>query len=137
MSQENVEIVKSAYEALAREGLDRFMDYFADDVDYRAIVGAPDDIGPIHGKPALRAWLQDWMDMFDDFTMELVKLVDAGDDAVVALERFGGRAKQSGVKTDQVIGDVFTIRAGEIATGREYPSLKQALSAAGVREQGA
>jgi len=131
MSQDNVEIVRSAYEALAREGLDAFMDHFTDDVDYRAIVGAPDDVGPIHGKRALRTFLQDWMDTFDGFTMELLKVADAGDDAVVALERFGGRAKQSGVETDQVIGDVFTIRGGKIATGREYASFEQALAHVG------
>jgi ketosteroid isomerase-like protein len=136
MSRENVEVVRSAYEALARDGLDRFIDHFTDDVDYRAIVGAPDDIGPIHGKPALRTWLQDWMDTFDGFTMELLKLVDAGGNTVVALERFGGRAKRSGVETDQVIGDVFTIRGGRIATGREYATLEQALNVAGLREQG-
>ena len=37
MSQENVEIVKVAYEALAREGLDRFIEHFTDDVEYRVL----------------------------------------------------------------------------------------------------
>jgi ketosteroid isomerase-like protein len=132
MSQENVEVVRAAYEALARDGLDRFVDHFTDDVEYRAVVGAPDDIGPIHGRPALKSWLCDWIDMFDGFTMELLQLIDAGGDTVVAEERFGGRAKRSGVATTQVIGDVFTVRGGKIATGREYPNLEQALKA--VRE---
>jgi ketosteroid isomerase-like protein len=82
----------------------------------------------------LRAWLQDWIDTFDGFEMELLKLIDAGDGKVVALERFAGRAKRSGVQTDQTIGDVFTIRDGMIAAGREYLSLDQALEAAGLRE---
>ena len=66
--------------------------------------------------------------------MELLELIDAGGDTVVALERFGGRAKRSGVDTDQVIGDVFTIRDGKIVRVREYPSLEAALEAAGLRE---
>ena len=61
MSQENVEIVKAAYEAFARGGLDRYLEHFTDDVDYRA-----DDTGPIHGKDALRAFFQDWVDTFDE-----------------------------------------------------------------------
>jgi ketosteroid isomerase-like protein len=134
MSQENVEIVRRAYEAFAHGGLDRFMEHFTDDVDYRAAEDAPDDIGPIHGKDAFRDWLQDWIDMFDGFEMELLKLIDAGGDKVVALERFAGRAKLSGVETDQTIGDVFTVRDGMIATGREYLSLDQALEAAGLSE---
>jgi ketosteroid isomerase-like protein len=134
MPEENVEVVKAAYEAFARAGLDRFMEHFTDDVDYRAVEGEIDDIGPIHGKDALRAYLQDWVDMFDGFWMELVELIDAGEDTVVAVERFGGRARLSGVETDQIIGDVFTIRNGKIARGREYLTREQALEAAGLSE---
>jgi ketosteroid isomerase-like protein len=134
MSRENVEVVSVAYEAFGRGGLDRFMEHYTDDVDYRAVEGEIDDSGPIHGRDALRAYLQDWVDMFDGFRMELVELIDAGEDTVVALERFGGRAKLSGVETDQLVGDVFTIRDGKIASGREYATLEQALEAAGLRE---
>jgi ketosteroid isomerase-like protein len=134
MSQENVEIVKAAYEAFARGGLDPWLEHFADDVEWRSIEGAPDDVGPIHGKDALRAWLQDWIDMFDGFWMEPIQLIDAGDDTVVAVERFGGRAKLSGVETDQTETEVFTIRDGKIAQGREYATRHDALEAAGLSE---
>jgi ketosteroid isomerase-like protein len=63
-----------------------------------------------------------------------VELIDAGGDTVVAIERFGGRAKLSGVETDQLLGNVFTIRDGKIARGREYPTREQALEAGGLRE---
>ena len=133
MSQENVEVVKVAYEAFARGGLDRYMEHFTDDVVYlrRGCSRRP---GPIHGKDAVRAWLQDWIDMFDGYWMEPVELIDAGEDTVVAVERFGGRAKLSGVETDQIIGDVITIRNGKIARGHEYPTREQALEAAGLSE---
>jgi len=134
MSQENVEVVRLAYEALARGGLDRFMEHFTDDIDYRAVSGAPDDIGPIRGKNAFRAWLKDWFDTFDGFEMELLELIDAGDDTVVWVERFGGRAKRSGIQIDLVIGGAFTIRNGKLARGREYATREQALEAVGLRE---
>ena len=113
MSQENVEVVKIAYEAFATGGLDRFMEHFARNVDYRAFEGAPDDRGPMHGKAAVRAWLQDWIDMFYEFRMELVR---------------------SGVDTDSTVWTVLTIYDGRIARGREYPSREQALEAAGLSE---
>ena len=59
--QENVEVVKVAYEAFARGGLDRYMEHFTDDVVCWAVEGAPDE--PIHGKDAVRAWVEDWIDM--------------------------------------------------------------------------
>jgi ketosteroid isomerase-like protein len=134
MSRENVAAVEAAYEDLARGGLDRFIEHWTDDLDHRSIEGAPDDRGPIHGKNAMRDYLQDWIDTFDDYKVEPVELIDAREDVVVAVLRFGGRAKRSGVDTDQIMAAVFEIRDGKIARGREYATREQALEAAGLRE---
>jgi len=134
MSQENVEVVKAAYEAFASERLDRWIEHFTDDVEWRPVEGGPDDFGPIHGKDALRAWLQDWIETFDEFWMEPLELIDAGEDKVVAVERYGGRARLSGVETDQTEAEVFTVRNGKIARGHEYATRDEALEAAGLRE---
>jgi ketosteroid isomerase-like protein len=133
MSRENVEVVKASYDAFARGGLDRYMEHFTDDVEYRQVLGEMAG-EPRHGKDAVRAWLQDWIDMFDGFWMELVELIDAGGVTVFTAERFGGRARISGVETDQANWTVFTIRNGKIARGHEYPTREQALEAAGLRE---
>src|SRR4051794_2749775 len=53
--------------------------------------GAPDDPGPIHGKEAMRTYVEDWLDTFDDFRGEVIELIDAGDDVIVVM-RIGGRA---------------------------------------------
>ena len=82
----------------------------------------------------MRAYIQEWMDLFDDFRIEPVELIDAGDGEVVAVLRFGGGAKLSGVETDQTMGAVFEIRDGQIARGREYSTRARALEAAGVTE---
>ena len=76
--------------------LDAAAEYWTDDIDYRAIEGALDDRGPMHGKDAMRAYCQDWLDTFDEFRTEPVELIDAGEDQVVAVLRIGGRAKLSG-----------------------------------------
>jgi ketosteroid isomerase-like protein len=134
MSRENVAAVEAAYEDLARGGLDRFIEHWTDDLDHRSIEGAPDDRGPIHGKNAMRDYLQDWIDTFDDYKVEPVELIDAREDVVVAVLRFGGRAKRSGVDTDQIMAAVFEIRDGKIARGREYATREQALEAAGLKK---
>ena len=133
MSQENVEIVRDAAAAYNRGGPDAWSEYCADDIDYRAIEGAPDDHGPIHGKAAMQAHWQDWFDTFDDLKVEPFELIDAGED-VVAVVRFGGRAKLSGVETDLTFAVVYTIRDGKIARGREYWTREEALEAAGLSE---
>jgi len=134
MSRDDIAAVEDAYRALATGGLDRFIEHWTDDLDHRSIEGAPDDRGPIQGRAAMRAYVQEWMDLFDDFRIEPVELIDAGDGEVVAVLRFGGGAKLSGVETDQTMGAVFEIRDGQIARGREYSTRARALEAAGVTE---
>jgi ketosteroid isomerase-like protein len=133
MSQENVEVVRAAYEAFARDGLDRFLEHFTDDVEYR-VLGPDGDLSPLQGQDAVRAWLQDWIDMFDGFWQQLVELIDAGGDTVFTAERFGGRARLSGVEADSPNWTIFTIRDGKIASGHEYATREQALEAAGLSE---
>jgi ketosteroid isomerase-like protein len=137
MSQENVEIVRRFFDAFNEGGLnaeDMLVQYFTDDIDYRAVEGAPDDHGPIRGKEALRAYAQDWLDTFDNFRHEPVELTDAGDDKVIAVFRVSGRAKLSGVETDLTYAAFYTFRAGKIARGREYWTRAEALEAAGLQE---
>jgi ketosteroid isomerase-like protein len=134
MSQENVEVVRAAVDAFGREGIDGLSDYWTDDIDHRAAEGALDDPGPMHGKDAVRAYVQDWLDMFDDIKVEPVELIDAGEDQVIAVLRGSGRAKLSGVETDLTYAALYTIRDGKIARGREYWTKEQALEAAGLRE---
>jgi|SRR6188474_2563333 ketosteroid isomerase-like protein len=134
MSEENVEAVRAAYQAFAEHGIDGFLNYLTEDVDHRAIEGALDDRGPMHGKDDVRAYVQDWLDTFDEFTAQPLELIDAGQSQVVAIVRFAGRAKLSGVETEGTFGVLYTIRDAKIARGREYSTREEALEAAGVRE---
>jgi ketosteroid isomerase-like protein len=134
MSRENVEIVKAALDAMAQQGLDVFAEYWADDVEWRAVEGALDDRGPLHGKEACRAYVQDWLDTFDELAVEPEELIDAGAGQVVGVLRLTGRAKLSGIETHLTYAVVYGVRDGKIARGREYATRKEALEGAGLRE---
>ena len=134
MSVENVEAVRNAAVAFNRGDLDTWTEYWADDIDYRAVEGALDDHGPIHGKAEMRAYMQDWIDTFDQFKVEPLEVIDAGGEQIVAALRNSGRAKLSGVETDLTFAVVNTIRDGKIVRGREYWTKEQALEAAGLSE---
>jgi ketosteroid isomerase-like protein len=132
MSEENVEIVKAALDAMANEGLDVFAEYWADDVEWRAVEGALDDRGPLRGKEACRAYIQDWLDTFDELTVEPQELIDAEADQVVGVLRLTGRAKLSGIETHLTQAVVYGVSDGKIARGREYATREEALQAAGL-----
>jgi uncharacterized protein len=134
MSEENVKTVRKAAAAFKRGDLDAWIEYCTDDIEHRAVEGALDDRGPMHGKAAVRAYLQDWLDMFDDFKVEPVELIDEGGDKVIAVLRASGRAKLSGVETDMTYAVLYTFRDGKIARGREYWTRDEALEAVGLSE---
>ena len=58
MSQEDVEVVRAAFGAWNGGPL-ALADVVDPDVDWRAIEGAPDDVGPMHGLAALQAYTRD------------------------------------------------------------------------------
>jgi ketosteroid isomerase-like protein len=93
-----------------------------------------DPVGPIHGKDALRAHVQDWIGTFDDFKSEPVDLIDAGEDTVIVVTSVSGRAKLSGVEADLTYAALYSIRDGKIVRGREYWTRDEALEAAALRE---
>jgi ketosteroid isomerase-like protein len=134
MSEENVKVARAALDAFKRDGLDAWLGYFADDIDYRAAEGAIDDRGPIHSKDALRAYAQDWIDTFDDYAAEVVELIEAGEDRVIAVIRITGRGKLSGIETELTYAAIYTFREGKVTRVREYLTKDEALEAAGLSE---
>ena len=136
MSQEAIKTVREAAAAFNRGDLDAWLEYLADDIDYRAVEGALDDHGPIHGRDAMHTYAQDWRDTFatrSRLRVEL-ELIDAGDDKVIAVTRGSGRAKVSGVEMGLTFAVLYTVRDGKIVRGREYWTRDEALEAAGLSE---
>jgi ketosteroid isomerase-like protein len=134
MSQENVEIVRDSLKAFGDGGLDVAAEFWHPDINWRAIEGALDDAGEIHGKEAMRGYAQDWLDTFEDITFTPEELLDVGDDRVIAVQRLTGRARLSGIESGLRYAVVYTLRDGKIVRGREYGDRQEALKAVGLQE---
>jgi ketosteroid isomerase-like protein len=134
VSEENVEIVRDSFDAYAAGGLDALAKFWDPEINWRAIEDAPDDVGEMLGIEAVRRYLQDWLDMFDDLTVVPEKLIDVGDDRVIAVQLTSGRAKLSGIETQLPYAVVYTVREGKIVRGREYAELAEALKAVGLED---
>jgi ketosteroid isomerase-like protein len=130
MSRENVDVVRKSWQAFADRGLDGIVEYWHPEIDWRAIEGAPDDVGEMKGREAARRYCEDWLDTFEDITSVPEELLDAGDDRVVALLRVTGRARLSGIETELQYAVAYTIREGKIVRVREYAEKAEALEAA-------
>jgi ketosteroid isomerase-like protein len=132
MSGQNAEVVYALQASFNDRGIDGMVEHFDPNILHRAIEGAVDDVGEMHGVDAVRRYYQDWIDMFDDLTTEIDEVRDAGDDRVVARLRTHGRAKLSGIATEIPYAVVYRVRDGLIVESREYAEFEQALAAAGL-----
>ena len=127
MSEENVEVVRRALQAFADGGLDAMAEFWDPDIEWRAAEGALDDVGEMHGQVAVRRYIQDWIDTFDDLSVVLEEARDVGHDRVFTIQRLKGRAKLSGTETDLRYAVVSTVRDGKVVRGREYLRVEDAL----------
>jgi ketosteroid isomerase-like protein len=134
MSQENVEVVRRGFQAFADRGFDAMAEFWDPDIVWRAAEGAIDDVGEMHGQVAVRRYMEDWIDTFDDYSVVVEELRDVGDDRVLSIQRVKGRAKLSGVETVLRYAVVSTVRDGKVVGAREYLSVEDALKAVGLAE---
>jgi ketosteroid isomerase-like protein len=132
MSQQNVDVVRDSWTALAAGGLDAMAEFWDEEISWRAIEDAPDDVGEMHGVAAARRYVEDWLDMFEDIVNVPQELLDVGDERVIAVQHVTGRARLSGVETELRYAVVYTLRDGKIVRVKEYRNREQALDAVGL-----
>jgi ketosteroid isomerase-like protein len=131
VTQENVEIVRGAYERFRTTGR------------FDAEIATPDfvwDMSNFHGWPEQQVYegvegaetfLSDWTSTWDDWELELEGLRDAGD-KVLALLRQHGRSKAAGMPVDMSFAQVWTLRDGKEARMEMYSDPSEALKAVGL-----
>ena len=133
MSEENLEIVRRSIAAYEQGGLDAVAEFWHPDIRWRAMEGALDDAGVIHGPDAMRRYYEQWEEMFEDLRTEIEELIDRGDQAV-AVVRGVGRMKESDAEVDIRYAILYSFLDGKIFKGREYANREAALEAAGLSE---
>jgi hypothetical protein len=136
MSQENVEIVRRVIEARNRD-IEEWLTFFhpaAQTSDRLTVAGMRTEAQNLD---ELRRDAEQWHDIFDDFHMEVVELVDL-DDLVLAEVRFHGRGGASGAQVTVPQVDLYWVSDGLITEQRAgYRSREEALEAVGLSEQDA
>ena len=101
------------------------------DILYRPVPNFPDS-QERQGLGAMRRWMEEWHDAWaDDYTTQVESVREYGD-VVIALLRFTGHAKASGVEVAGGIFQVIGFREGQIALVEDFTDRDEALKAAGV-----
>ena len=133
MSEGDVELVRKAIAAFNRGGVEEALDYFDPSVEW---IGPPEWLEErlYEGHDGIRKVASLWTENFDDFQLELARVVDAGDH-VVSLLYQRGRIKGSGAPIEQPLGYDWEIRDGKSTRVHVYFSWEQTLEAAGLSSE--
>jgi ketosteroid isomerase-like protein len=132
MSQENVEIVRAAFEAFFRGDMETFLGL----MDPEIVVVQPPEVPDgttLHGHAGVMEAIAAWPEQWDDFQIEIAQVIDAGDHVAVRTHQ-RGRGKGSGVAVEDDIWFVAGFRNGKVADWRMFGVKGQALEAAGLSE---
>jgi uncharacterized protein len=127
MSQENIEIVRAAYERSSRGDLSWASE--ADDFELITSRENP-DAGTFRGAEGSR-WLTAWRESFDGYTVEPTEIIDAGDKVFAAIVQ-RGRPHGSGTEVEEHWCQVVTVRGGLIIRLETFRDRAEALKAAGL-----
>jgi ketosteroid isomerase-like protein len=132
MSQENVEIVRSAFEAFNRRDWDAAGRDLAPDVEFTTPPRGP-NAGTYRGRDELRGFWQELFTAFDAWTSESEEFIESGDQVVVIVKT-RMRPRGSSAEIENRNGSLWTIRNGMVVSMRIFATPEDALEAAGLEE---
>jgi ketosteroid isomerase-like protein len=131
MSQENVEIVRRAYETVNATGQPDYA-LFHPALIYHPRADEPDPSAHV-GRDAFERLLDGFLESFRELRFDVLELIDAGD-RVIASTMIHGRGAASGASVEDAYIVVYRLRDGLVVEGWEYKTEQEALKAMGLSE---
>ena len=128
MSQENVKVVREAWDAYSGGDYDRIAGFH----DTHIVVVTLED-GAVYGNNAVLANYERWDEAWEGAKTTLDEVIGHGDRVFVAA-RFHARGRASGVEVETRLYEVYTVRDGKVLRIDEYDHRDEALEASGLSE---
>lgn len=132
--RENVDLVRRGVETFRRGDVDGLLALAREDFEIFLPTHLPNS-GTYRGHDGFLAWLGQWLDAWEDFTVAIADVEPAGERHVVAMMRQSARGKGSGIPVDMEIAYLWEVRDGRFAAMHLYDSREEALRVAEQRER--
>lgn len=132
MSQENVEVVRRAYEAFTGGGVEAAEEFLHPEVVWEDRYDMP-GASVYRGHDGFRIAVDRFYEVWAELSISAEQVIDVGNKVVVA-HRWRGRGKEGGTPIDTVDWNVLTIESGLITRRQAFSERADALEAAGLRE---
>lgn len=130
MSQENVALIKSLYDAFARGDVPAVLAAMDPQIVWNEAENSPyADKNPYVGPAAvLEGVFARFAGEWDGFSVALEEALDAGD-AVVTTGRYGGAYKKTGKGNHAQFAHIWKLRGGKVVRFQQYTDTAQAAKA--------
>ena len=133
MSQENVELVRKAYEAWNRGDLQWQLDHMTPDHEVRTAQVFPDTDAVYRGRAGFSQFWKTFREPWESLAVEIERIEAIGEDRVLALYRLLGRGRD-GVEVTLPSANLITIEKGLATRTTAFLDWQKALEAAGLSE---
>jgi ketosteroid isomerase-like protein len=127
---ENVEIVKRAFEAFEQGGVEGLLEFIHEDFEGTTPPGLASEPDTYVGHEGVRRYFDSFYEAMDDIRWESHTFHEVGDRVVVEFTLYA-RGKSTGLEFGQPAVQVWTLRDGKGIGLELYPTLEEALAAAG------
>jgi ketosteroid isomerase-like protein len=109
VSDANVDLAHEGFAALSRGGVAAALEYFDSNVELVQPPEWPED-RVLHGHDGVRKILASWAEQFDEFRLDLERVIDVDERHVVVFAYQRGRVKDSDQELEQRLGFYCEIR---------------------------
>jgi ketosteroid isomerase-like protein len=133
MLQEDMDRVRDAWAAISDNDLDRFLELIDPEVEFTSLVAEADAVS-YRGHEGVRRWWDAIREAFADFWADDIDLREVGEHILACIRLCG---EVQGVRVEQTVWQVLTVRDGLVIRWSLYRSEEEALREIGRIERGA
>jgi uncharacterized protein len=130
MSQENLETITRAYQAMSQLDAEALVAVSAPDVEFRSRIADAEDL-TYRGHDGVREYVASLAAAFAWVETEPLEITDGGDRAVIC-NRMRARGRGSAVELEEHFFQALRFRDGKAVWWAFYPSKAEALEAVGL-----
>ncbi|HEY8640583.1 MAG TPA: nuclear transport factor 2 family protein [Solirubrobacterales bacterium] len=134
MSEENVNVVREAFESFMGGDGEKAAQLVDPEVEFHGTVGGLQEGQIAHGQSQIdKQFEEEDLEAWEERRLEPEEFIDAGDNVVVLLHEYR-RGRGSGVELETDTAVVVAVREGRVVRIQGYMDRAAALEAAGLSE---
>jgi ketosteroid isomerase-like protein len=132
MSQENVELLRRAYDAWEREGVEGIIPLLDPEVVWR---NPAEGVGGVfYGHGGVREWVRQVYEAMEEVHYSVDRIEELPDGRLFALLQARVKGRGSGLEMEIPFAHVIEVHGGKATSLTQYTDIDAALKAVGLRE---